>query len=52
MAGIAVPTRMPRPTSLGILSGITNITRLNRLARMARITRLPILGKSVKMVKW
>ena len=49
MASIAVPTRLPRATGLGILLGITNMTRLNRMARMARITRLPILGK---LAKW
>ena len=44
MASIAVPTRLPRATSLGIMAGITNMTRLNRLTRMARMHRLPILG--------
>ena len=48
MAGIAVPTRLPRATSLGIVAGITNMTRLNRLTRMASMPRLPILGKLVK----
>ena len=53
MAGMDVPTRMPRATSLGIMASITNVNRLNRLTRMARITRLAILGKLVngKMVK-
>ena len=44
MASIAVPTRLPRETSLGILSGITNVTRLSRATRMARIAKLAILG--------
>ena len=54
MASIAVPTRLPRATGLGILAGITNMDRMNRVARAARITRPPILGKLVngKMVKW
>ena len=51
MASIAVPTRLPRATSLGIMAGITNLTRLNRLTRMAIITRRPILWELVKMVK-
>ena len=48
MARIAVPTRLPRSTSLGILAGITNITRLNRLTWLTRMTTLPILGKLVQ----
>ena len=51
MASIAIHTRFPRATSLGILGGITNMTGANRPARMAIITRPPILGKLVKMVK-
>ena len=52
MDSIAVPTRMPRATSLGILAGITNMTRLNRLTRLTRITRRPVLGKLVKWKNW
>ena len=51
MAIIALPTRIPRATSLGILAGITNMTGVNRLDRMAIINRRPILGELVEMVK-
>ena len=51
MTSIAVPTRMPRATSLGVMAGITDTTWLNRLDRMAIITRPRILGKLVKDVK-
>ena len=47
-ASIAVPTRLPRATSRGIMAGITNMTRLNRLTKMDRMPRLPILGKLVE----
>ena len=49
MASIDGPTRIPRPTSLGIRAGITNTTRMYRLTRLARMARLPIMGK---LVKW
>ena len=52
MGSIAGTTRMPRATSLGILAGCTNMNRADRLTRITRTTRPPILGKSVKMVKW
>ena len=48
IASIAVPDRLPRATSLGIMAGITDMTRLNRLTKMARMPRIPILGKLVK----
>ena len=51
MTIIAVPTRIPRATSLGTLAGITNTNRLNRLTRMAIINWPPILGKLVKVAK-
>ena len=50
MASTAVPTRLPRATSLGITAGITNMTRPKRLTRMTRMNRRPVLGKCVKMV--
>ena len=43
MASIAVHTRLPRASSLGILAGIAEMPRLNRLTRMTRMARLPIL---------
>ena len=49
MAIIDVPGSLPRVTSIGIASGITNIIRLNWLTRLTRMTM--ILGKSVKYGK-
>ena len=51
MASIAVPTRIPRATSLGTLVGINNTARLNRMTRKAIINRPPILGKIGKSGK-
>ena len=55
MGSIALPDRLPRATSLGIMGGITNMTTQNRLTRLTRLSstaRRRILGKLVKMVKW
>ena len=35
---IAVPTRLPRATSLGILARIAEMARMDRVTRAARIT--------------
>ena len=51
MDSIAVPSRLPRSPSLGIVAGITKMTRMYRMARADRINRLPILGNLVKMAK-
>ena len=48
MASIAIPTRLPRSTSLGSLPGITDMTRMNTLTRITRMTRLPILTRMGK----
>ena len=55
MSSIAVLTRPPMLTSLGLLAGITDVPRANRPTRLGRMTRLPIpgggVGRNGKMVK-
>ena len=46
MGSIAVPTIIPRVTSLGRLAGIANMTRLGRLTWAAIMTRAPDTDKA------
>ena len=41
---IALPTRLPRASSLGDKAGITDVARLNKQNRLGRMTRVPIPG--------
>ena len=49
---IALHTRLPRETSLGILAGIANMDTMNRLTMLNSTARRPIMGKLLKTVKW
>ena len=44
MASMAVPSRLTRALSLGIMAGFTDATVMNRMDRLTGETRLPILG--------